>query len=236
MDYRHSHLAKGDTYDASIATQPFDAYMAKYEEEYLRDVIPRLVPGGGRYLDFACGTGRITSIVAPLVTESVGVDISESMLSAARAKCPGTRFVCADIAQQPVDLGQFDLITSFRFFGNAEPDLRMAALRAITGLLRGGGHLVINSHRNPHGIGTLLQGVAGGTHDMDLTFWKIARMLREQGLRIEAVRPIGFWVMRARLRTDRALNGRGARIAERIFRHRLWAPFAPDCVLIARKP
>jgi hypothetical protein len=71
---------------------------------------------------------------------------------------------------------------------------------------------------------------------MDLTFWKIARMLREQGLRIEAVRPIGFWVMRARLRTDRALNGRGARIAERIFRHRLWAPFAPDCVLIARKP
>jgi hypothetical protein len=135
-----------------------------------------------------------------------------------------------------VDLGQFDLITSFRFFGNAEPDLRMAALRAITGLLRGGGHLVINSHRNPHGIGSLIQGVAGGTHDMDLTFWKIARMLREQGLRIEAVRPIGFWVMRARLRTDRALNGRGARIAERIFRHRLWAPFAPDCVLIARKP
>ena len=34
MEYRHSHLAKGDTYDASIATQPFDAYMAKYEEEY----------------------------------------------------------------------------------------------------------------------------------------------------------------------------------------------------------
>jgi SAM-dependent methyltransferase len=236
MDYRHSHLAKGDTYDASIAAQPFDAYMAKYEEEYLRDMIPRLTRGGGRYLDFACGTGRITSIVAPLVSESVGVDISESMLSAARAKCPGTRFVCADIAQQPVELGQFDLITSFRFFGNAEHDLRMAALRAITGLLRSGGHLVINSHRNPHGIGTLLQGVAGETHDMDLTFWKIARMLREQGLRIVAVRPIGFWVMRARLRTDKALNGRGARIAERIFRHRLWAPLAPDCVLIARKP
>jgi ubiquinone/menaquinone biosynthesis C-methylase UbiE len=210
--------------------------MAKYEEEYLREVIPSLTRAGGRYLDFACGTGRITSIVAPLVTESVGVDISESMLSAARAKCPDTRFVCADIAQQPVDLGQFDLITSFRFFGNAEPELRAAALHAITRLLRSGGYLVINSHRNPHGIGTLLQGVAGGTHDMDLTFWKIARLLREQGLRIVAVRPIGFWVMRARLRTDQALNGRGARMAERVFRHRLWAPFAPDCVLVARKP
>ena len=70
---------------------------------------------------------------------------------------------------------------------------------------------MINSHRNPHGIGTLLQGVAGETHGMDLTFWKIARMLREQGLRIVAVRPIGFWVMRARLRTDKALNGRGGK-------------------------
>ena len=55
--------------------------MAKYEEEYLRDMIPRLTRGGGRYLDFACGTGRITAIVAPLVGESVGVDVSESMLA-----------------------------------------------------------------------------------------------------------------------------------------------------------
>jgi hypothetical protein len=38
------------------------------------------------------------------------------------------------------------------------------------------------------------------------------------------------------MRTDHSLNSRSARIAERIFRHRLWAPFAPDCVLIARKP
>ena len=65
MDYRDSHLAKGDTYDASIAAQPFDAYMAQHEEAWLRDVIPRLMPRGGRYLDFACGTGRITAIVAP---------------------------------------------------------------------------------------------------------------------------------------------------------------------------
>ncbi|MEP6997503.1 MAG: class I SAM-dependent methyltransferase [Betaproteobacteria bacterium] len=236
MDYRDSHLAKGDTYDGTIAAQPFDAYMAKCEAEYLRDVVPRLTGGSGRYLDFACGTGRITAIVAPMMTESIGVDISESMLGAARAKCPDTRFVCADLAQQAIDLGQFDLITSFRFFGNAQHELRTAALRVISGLMRKGGHLVINSHRNPHAIGALMQGISGRAHEMDLSYWKIARMLRDQGLRIVAVRPIGVWVMRARLRTDNALNSRGARLAERAFRHRLWAPFAPDCILIARKP
>lgn len=236
MDYRQSHLAKGDTYDATIAAQPFDAYMANYEAEYLRDVIPGLTRSDTRYLDFACGTGRVTSIVAPLVGESVGVDISESMLATARTKCLGTRFVCADLAQHAVDLGMFDLITSFRFFGNAQHELRTAALSAITGLLRSGGYLVINSHRNPHAIGALLQTLSGRAHEMDLSYWKIARMLNDQGLQIVSVRAIGFWVMRARLRTGDALNSRGARFAERMFRHRLWAPLAPDCILVARKP
>jgi predicted TPR repeat methyltransferase len=236
MDYRHTHLAKGDTYDATIAAQPFDAYMANREADYLREIVPRLMRGTGRYLDFACGTGRITSIVAPMVAESIGVDISESMLAAARAKCPDTRFICADIARQALDLGQFDLVTAFRFFGNAEDELRSAALRAVTGLLRSGGHLVINSHRNPQAVGALLQGIAGREHGMDLSYWKIRRMLRHHGLRIVAVRPIAFWVFRARMRTGDALYGRGASIAERTFRHRLWAPFAPDCILVARKP
>ena len=236
MDYRQTHLAKGDSYDATIAAQPFDAYMAQLEADYLRELVPRLTQGRGRYLDFACGTGRITSIVAPLVNESTGVDISESMLAAARAKCPETRFVCADLARQAVDLGQFDLITSFRFFGNAEDELRNAALAALSRRLRSGGHLVINSHRNPHAIGALLQGIAGREHGMDLTYWKIARMLRAHGLRVVRVRAIGFWVFRARMRTADALNGRAASLAEWMFRHRVWAPLAPDCVLVARKP
>lgn len=236
MDYRHTHLAKGDTYDATIAAQPFDAYMAKCEADYLREIVPRLTHGTGRYLDFACGTGRITSIVAPMVEESTGVDISESMLAAARAKCPDTRFICADIAKQTLDLGQFDLITSFRFFGNAQDELRSAALLAITGLMRSGAHLVINSHRNPHAVGALLQGISGPEHGMDLTYWKVTRMLRDHGLRIVAVRPIAFWVLRARMRTSDALQGRTASIAERMFRNRLWAPFAPDCILVAQRP
>ena len=209
--------------------------MAKWEAQYLREIVPRLTRGRGRYLDFACGTGRITATVAPMMAESVGIDISDSMLVVARQKCPSTRFVCADLARQSVDLGLFDLATSFRFFGNAENDLRAAVLGSISRLLRKGGHLIINSHRNPHAIGSLLQTLKGGAHGMDLTYWKISRMLRDQGFRILSARPIGFWVYRSRLRDERTLTSAGAAIAEKTFRHRIWAPFAPDCILVAQK-
>jgi ubiquinone/menaquinone biosynthesis C-methylase UbiE len=237
VDYRQSHLSKGGTYDEAIDGSPFDAYMARWEAEYLREIVPLLTQGRGRYVDFACGTGRITATVSPLVAESVGIDISESMLAIAQQKCPSTRFVCADLARQTADLGLglFDLATSFRFFGNAEDDLRVAALGAISRVLRRGGHLIINSHRNPHAIGSLLQALGAGPHGMDLNYWKISRMLRDQGFRIVSARPIGFWVYRSRLRNERTLTSAGATIAERAFRHRIWAPFAPDCILLAEK-
>ena len=235
MEYRQSHLSKGGTYDETIAGSPFDAYMARWEAEYLRETVPRLTQGGGRYLDFACGTGRITATVAPMVAESVGVDISDSMLAIAQQKCPSTRFVCADLARHPADLGLFDLATSFRFFGNAEDDLRVAVLGAISRVLRKGGHLIINSHRNPHAIGSLLQTLKGGAHGMDLSYWKISRMLRDQGFRIVSARPIGFWIYRSRMRNERTLSSGRAAVAEKTFRHRLWAPFAPDCILLAQK-
>ena len=141
MDYRHSHLAKGDTYDASIATQPFDAYMAKYEEEYLRDVIPRLT----RAADTSISAGPdVSPRSSRRWSPNRWASTSRKACSrGARENAPDTRR-CADIAQRPVDLGQFDLITSFRFFGNAEPDRAAALRRSRT--LRSGGYG--DNHRN----------------------------------------------------------------------------------------
>ena len=158
MEYQQTHMNKGDTYDATISAHPFDAYMARIEAAYLRDIVPTLADRHSRYLDFASGTGRITETVSPLVGESIGVDISDSMLRIARQKCPAVRFLCMDIAHDSEDLGQFDLATSFRFFGNAEDDLRRTVLRALARLIRPGGHLIVNSHRNPRALGTLVMG------------------------------------------------------------------------------
>ena len=43
-------------------------------------------------------------------------------------------------------LGLFDLVTSFRFFGNAQDELRSSALAAINRHLRPQGYLIINNH------------------------------------------------------------------------------------------
>lgn len=236
VEYQQTHMNKGDTYDATISTHPFDAYMARTEAAYLREIVPTLADCRSRYLDFACGTGRITETVSPLVGDSVGVDISDSMLGAARQKCPAVRFVCMDIAHDSEVLGQFDLATSFRFFGNAEDDLRHTVLRALSGLVRPGGHLIVNSHRNPRALGTLVMGSAGRQLGMDLTLSKFRQMLLDHSFEVVAVRSIGLWLVRARARNDAALleSSRAARM-EGLFRHRIWAPLAPDCVIVARR-
>jgi SAM-dependent methyltransferase len=236
VDYREGHLSKGGSYDVRLATEPFDAYMARQEALRLTKIVPRLTQQGARrYLDFACGTGRITATVAPLVDETVGVDISESMLGQARRKCPSARFVCADLTRESRDFGQFDLVTSFRFFGNAQAELRAAALRAIATLLRPGGHLIINNHRNPQAFASLLHRMTGGRDELDLTHRELDRLLREHGIRILELHPIALWVFRAKLQTSPLLESRFADRAERAFGHRAWARFAPDCIVVGQK-
>src|SRR5262245_37552937 len=98
--------------------------MARWEAQYVVEIISRCFPDRvPRYLDFACGTGRLTAVVAPMAMDVVGIDVSRSMLKAAASKLPSARFVCGDITTEDLHLGSFDLVTTFRFFGNAEPAL-----------------------------------------------------------------------------------------------------------------
>lgn len=235
-DYRSSHLERGGKYDATLAAAPFDAYMAQLEQKHLRAMVAKLfATDKPRYLDFACGTGRITATVAPLCAESVGVDISSSMLEEAKSKCPSVRFVHADLTKADVDIGSFDLISSFRFFGNAQADLREAVLRALHRLMRPNGHLIINSHRNPHSIAALLNAATGGSPSgMDLSYFKLKRMLRRCGFEIVKTQPVGVWMYRSSLQATLHDTARAERL-EKTFGHALLTPFAPDAIIVARK-
>ncbi|MBA3839919.1 MAG: class I SAM-dependent methyltransferase [Thermoleophilaceae bacterium] len=67
-------------------------------------------------LDFGCGVGRLTQALAPHFEECVGVDVSDEMLTQARALAdgvPGVRFVQNDTddLRQFAD-GSFDLVYS----------------------------------------------------------------------------------------------------------------------------
>ncbi|MCW5661955.1 MAG: class I SAM-dependent methyltransferase [Burkholderiaceae bacterium] len=236
-DYRAVHLAKGAHYDSHLAEAPFDRYMATWERRHLPSIVRRLFPHGPkRHLDFACGTGRITETVAPLAEQSVGVDISPTMLQEARRKCPRTRFERVDLTSEDPDLGTFDLITSFRFFGNAQESLRDAVLRALVRRLAPGGHLVINSHRNPHALFVWTQRLTGGgTGGMDLHLPKLRRLLRRHGLRISALQPIGAWMYRDRLMTGTEPDGELARRNEARFGAPWLAAIAPDVIVVASR-
>ena len=236
LDYRDVHLAKGGEYDANLASYPFDAYMSAWEYHHLPLLIGKHFPDGvGRYLDFACGTGRIVSRVAPLARESCAVDISSTMIDEARKKCPGTEFFLADLTTTDLDLGQFDLITSFRLFGNAQDTLREGALKALTKRLRQGGSLIINSHRNPRALYAQLNRLTGGDSGMDLHLPKLRSLLQRHGLQIVGLQPIGAWMFRSKLMVTTSADSPRAVRNEARFGHPMFASIAPDTIVVARK-
>jgi SAM-dependent methyltransferase len=236
MDYRDSHLARGATYDSSLAGDPFDAYMASMEAIRVPEVLEKYLPGKAeRHLDFACGTGRITAVVSKHARQTVGVDISESMLAQAKSKLPNLTFVHGDLTSDDLGLGEFDLVSSFRFFGNAQPALRDAVIRVLHRHLRPGGHLLINNHRNPRCLAALAGRVTGAPSTMDFTHGSVRHLLQSNGFDLVACKPIATWMFRAQIMGAARNIGRKEQILESLFGGAWLAPIAPDTLILAKK-
>ncbi len=149
-DYSSSHLHAGAPYDARFRDRPGRAAMWLLEQELIGKIFPRLAPA--RALDFATGTGRIASRLETCLPgcELHGIDISADMLGVARSRCKRVVFHAMDGRQALHEFGReaFDVVSAFRFFSNADPQLREDAAGQIAGLTRPGGHVVVNNHRN----------------------------------------------------------------------------------------
>jgi SAM-dependent methyltransferase len=235
-DYRHSHIGKGADYDADLVNGAFDAHLSRWEHRHVHDLLRgELAPGPARCLDFACGTGRLTALLEQHAGDSVGVDISPSMLAVARQRCRRTRFVEADLTRTPLDLGRFDLICAFRFFGNAQDALRNEALAALMPMLAPGGRVLLDNHRNAGAVQARLDRWTGGNaNGMDLNLPGLRRLLARHGLRITRLRPIGAWMWRSRL-MHRPPSQDLADRRERWFGQSLWAGLAPASVVVAER-
>jgi SAM-dependent methyltransferase len=88
-------------------------------EDVLVDAVAAVPPAGGRVLDVGCGTGATTLALARRLEgkgSCTGVDISEPMILAARARAERARspatFVLADAQTHAFEPASFDVIAS----------------------------------------------------------------------------------------------------------------------------
>jgi len=154
QDYRFSHYGEGsfsDSYDQKLFREgSYDRCIWEKEKEILRKIIEENGIKRERYLDFACGTGRVLSFLERQFRNSIGLDISPTMLEKAKNKVSKSRLICGDATKDPsIVSGTFDCITSFRFFLNAQPELRNEAMSFISTKLKDSDSLFIfNIHGN----------------------------------------------------------------------------------------
>jgi len=151
--YRISHTTKnyGKKYEKRYASKNYDAAVWKLEQEVLKKII--LKTNTPTLMDFACGTGRILSVLENYCSKSIGVDVSEEMLKQARKKCKKSTLIKGDLTENTSLIKEkFDIITSFRFFLNAEKPLREKTVKELYKHLKKGGLFIFNIHGNKTSI------------------------------------------------------------------------------------
>ncbi len=148
--YTNNHLSKDqvESYGVTYSKGYFYNQWEYIEKPYLQEKFKSLSEDGAKnYLDLACGRGRILSLGGQYFDNTVGVDISEEMLKYAQENCTNANLFQFNISEIQ-GIGQFDIITIFRFFLNAEKELRKVAIDKIKELLTPDGKFITNIHVN----------------------------------------------------------------------------------------
>lgn len=137
----------------------YDAFIWQLQKPFLKKIIAHYIPSDSRkkYLDFACGTGRIIGEIHGLFDDSQGLDISREMVGIAQRKYPHCHFCVGDVQKDPKLLNNnYDLITTFRFVLNAEQQLRESVLPILSSHLRSEHSvLIFNVHGHRRSLRTL---------------------------------------------------------------------------------
>jgi SAM-dependent methyltransferase len=143
-----------------------------------------------KYLDFACGTGRVLQALAPYAARAHGVDVSPVMVQCAAEKVSTASIRLGDLLASP-DIADrdYDLITAFRFFLNAEPELRLAYLTDLCSRLKDAeSRLLFNIHANTLGLDGLAARIARTNVMSPL---EVRGLIRKAGLEVVAWHGLG---------------------------------------------
>lgn len=152
-DYRQSHLGdKSRRYEEEIyRAGSYDDAIWQIEKKILRREAERFSARKSdiAYLDFGCGGGRILRELEEYTARAVGVDTSPEMIERARERVKKATLVLADVTEyDPLQGEKFDLITAFRVFLNAGPELSHKIMLSLVPKLSSGGVFIFNFHGN----------------------------------------------------------------------------------------
>lgn len=86
-----------------------DSYDRYHRDQFL----PLVPPPGRRTLDVGCGEGRLTRHLASLGHRIAGIDVSPTLIAAARELSPELELHVSDAAALPFEEASFDRLVSF---------------------------------------------------------------------------------------------------------------------------
>ena len=94
---------------------------------------------GRRIVDIGCGLGRSSKVLAVGCEKYLGIDISPSMVAAAKKFNPGNEFFCRDITQPGFRKDEFDTFYWQACVQNIPPKLLEKALQEVYNATQNGG-------------------------------------------------------------------------------------------------
>jgi ubiquinone/menaquinone biosynthesis C-methylase UbiE len=207
LDYRECHLQDdaAQAYRDVYAAGYYAAQWQKLEAPWLTALFKGLkARGARRMLDIACGQGRITLLGAGCIDYVQGIDVSPAMLERGRQKLSeDPSLASANVAFEIGDVQtftageSFDVVTAFRFFLNAEDDLRLDGLRCARRNIAVGGTFIANVHVASTSPLAMFYGIANGAgrlfgkHTADvrnsMSLGQLRRMFATAGFHIDRV-------------------------------------------------
>jgi SAM-dependent methyltransferase len=154
-DYRNQFKQNVRAYEKTTQSRHI-RMIYQLEKSVLERIFSEIGSTDKTAMDFACGSGRWTQFIEKCFKKTTGVDISEQMVQLARPKCSEADFIVTDITSNEVDGKlegrQFDVITAFRFYKNAQHQLRQEVTSKLPKYLKPGGLFIFDLHLNSYSI------------------------------------------------------------------------------------
>lgn len=189
-DYSKSHISKdkGIVYEENFKKNKGRKLMWELEKYFFKKNIRKPIS----HLDFACGTGRLFSIVE--AEKKVGIDISRSMIEVCSNHYKNIDLINKDFREIKSLKNKFNLITAFRFLANADELLREEAFAFFYKNLNKNGFLIFNNHRSFWSLNYILFRLLGlGFYAEGLTHKKIKTLIDKNKFEIKEIYSLGIF-------------------------------------------